>query len=668
MVFTVSMVCYNYTYAAFGESCTTLPDSQSDTYLNNTVYGYLQNNIDMTGIPNACDSGNQNFVFCLKNQTGASEICNTVTLNVGDSKYIRELGNTNPALGANPYLQDILLQVSTIGGKNCLTMPTSRGRLSLVCKNRITGLIADMNSTTSVCGASSICANANSKSKTPLNFSGTAIGCVKETLDQVFYRRGSCNADGEEISYLNSFLGFQEALKTAIRAALILYVIIFGFKIVMSNEYLELNNVVLFIFKFILVAYFAVGLGPVYFQDGYLTTHNGMLEYGLPFFSSAISSFAQMVFNAAGATGLCNFNPSEYDNGYSYLAIWDAIDCRISYYMGFNTTTITSGIFPTSTSGGGGITPELIGAGSAAIVSLVAMIATGKAAGLLLVLFGFLLAGNMIMFISILIFILLFISIVLNFITTYLVSLITLYAMTYISPIFIPMALFNRTKSYFDSWLKIVISCSLQPMVVSGFMALLLSIYDTVIYQNCIFQKNNYQTTSLNFSTFQLQLPTNNQSECVDSAGYKLLQYYTGQGWEESNAILFPVYYIRDIFGMGASFTFVLVCTLIFYFFSKSISQFAADLTSGPMMSSVTASPTKLFDAAMSAAQQGAQIANALRSPGRAAVKPRSQGSKSGAHRTKTKDSQESKDSIAKGESDKQSSGAEKAADLISEK
>ncbi|CAN7976171.1 unnamed protein product, partial [Ixodes persulcatus] len=75
-----------------------------------------------------------------------------------------------------------------------------------------------------------------------------------------------------------------------------------------------------------------------------------------------------------------------------------------------------------------------------------------------------------------LVFSVIFLSILLYFITHYLVCMITIYVMTYISPIFIPMALFTRTKAYFDGWLKVCISCALQPAVIAGFIALLITI------------------------------------------------------------------------------------------------------------------------------------------------------------------------------------------------
>ena len=125
--------------------------------------------------------------------------------------------------------------------------------------------------------------------------------------------------------------------------------------------------------------------------------------------------------------------------------------------------------------------------------------------------FGFFLAGNIIIFLSGIIFAVLLISIIISFLTSYLCCIITLYVMAYISPIFIPMLLFERTKVYFDSWLKIIISCLIQPAVLAGFAALLLTMYDSAIFKNCEFLHptgKNMGCKSLNYTKIWFSLET----------------------------------------------------------------------------------------------------------------------------------------------------------------
>ncbi|WP_316354067.1 hypothetical protein [Candidatus Trichorickettsia mobilis] len=122
-------------FANFGDSCTTIPASNLDNDLRaNTAYGHLIGNIDMTAyVEDACDVNNSDFTFCLKNATGATPICNPITMKVGDSRTLGSM-NTNSELGGSPVLKDMVLTVRQLETIICLTMPTSRGSLPIACK------------------------------------------------------------------------------------------------------------------------------------------------------------------------------------------------------------------------------------------------------------------------------------------------------------------------------------------------------------------------------------------------------------------------------------------------------------------------------------------------------------------------------------------------------
>jgi type IV secretory pathway VirB6-like protein len=60
-----------------------------------------------------------------------------------------------------------------------------------------------------------------------------------------------------------------------------------------------------------------------------------MTDIVLPLLLSAFDSFPNMIYQAAGSNGtFCYFDPTSYNQGYSYYAMWDSLDCRIGYYMG----------------------------------------------------------------------------------------------------------------------------------------------------------------------------------------------------------------------------------------------------------------------------------------------------------------------------------------------
>ncbi|HJD64307.1 MAG TPA: type IV secretion system protein [Rickettsia endosymbiont of Sericostoma sp.] len=596
-------------FAGYGELCPSASFGTNDYLKRSTAYGHIMFSIDMTNplAPDACDPSDARFKFCLKNKEGSPKECTVITLNLNDSKTLGELSDDNPDLGGNSLLKDIILTVKIVDKRLlCLVMSTSKGPLPLACKNTTTPA-PPLPPDEQCRNIGKTCYMGTTRSQSLFNFSGLAVDCMKETLDKVFFRYSNCNPKNDKVSLiaLNPFSTFQESLKVSIRAALILYIMFFAVNMILSKEYGNLDKIATFVMKLIMVTYFATGIGPAYFKGGKETTDNGMLQYGLPLLTELTPQFAQIVFNSGGSRGLCEFDAKEYKNGYSFYALWDAVDCRIAYYLGmgliYNTEAILNEAIlnkvPNTVSGdtkGTALNKEdFKKPGSEAPDDL------GKVGAFrfFTVLFGFLLAGNIIIVVSGLIFSVIFISIILYFLTHYLVCLVTIYVMTYISPIFIPMALFTRTKAYFDAWLKICISCALQPAVIAGFIALLLTMYDSAIYKNCQFMRHDYVHNEVQFSTFELRLPIDKPEDCRNSAGYKLLQYYSGVGWEKHLLSFFPIKSIvTDIFSLMIDLLYVLVFSIIFYYFSKSISQFAAELTGGPIMDSVTASPTKIVD------------------------------------------------------------------------
>ena len=493
-------------------------------------------------------------------------------------------------------------------------MPTSRGAMPLICRNKAATAATAAAPVVATCKAiGGSCYDGSSKSQSLFNFSGLTINCLRDTLDKVFYIGNDCAStsakDEAAVMSLRSFPKFQESMKMAVRAALILYVIIYGFQIVMNNEYANFNKIALFLMKFILVTYFSIGLGAVTIESGTKVQKSGMTDFALPLLVGLTSDFTEIVFKAGGSQGLCNFDKSKYEAGYEFYSIWDSIDCRIGYYMGmqmlYNVGSLFSGLTKTSNnSGNSGTSIDWTPADEQVIKSLSKL----GSFTYFTVMFGFFMSGQIIIVIMGLVFAIVFISMLLYFLTAYLVCLITLYVLSYIAPIFIPFALFDRTKSYFDSWLKLVISCTLQPAVIGGFIALSLTVYDSAIYGNCEFQRHDYSVGQYGFSTFELKLPAAEEELCKESFGYKLTRYYLGYGWETKSLILFEIPKIHDYLNLQLSLLYIIVYMVVFYFFMKSVNEFASDLVGGPNLGSVTVSPNSLVDKVMGAASSAASM------------------------------------------------------------
>lgn len=602
----IKLGCYS-AYANFGESCVNLPAVDNSGYLmNDTAYGYLVKNIDMTtNIQNGCTQDGNILRFCIRNNT-TNPVCNPVAMNLGQVKKLQDI-SSNPDIGANPLLADIQVSVEVVDSNLCLMMSTSRGKMPVICR-AYNSIIVNPGVEASVCqnlGAS--CYDGSSKSQSLLSFSGVTINCVRQTLDKVFYTGNGCSQTEDSIYFtlLSPFPYFQEAMKKSIGAALILYVMFYGFKVVLNNEYVHLNKVATFILKFLFVVYFSVGLGNYYDQTGKSVNHNGMTETVLPMLLQLTSDFTEIVFLSGGSQGLCNYDPSKYEAGYGFYRVWDAIDCRVGYYFGMQLLyNLGSAGFLSggSTSAYGNIASSAADFGPPGTEGIEAL----KKPGMLtffVVMFGFFMAGNIIIVLCGMIFGIIFLSVIFYFLNVYLVSMVTLYVMVYISPIFVPMLLFERTKGYFDAWTKIIVSCALQPAVVGGFVALLLTMYDSIFFGNCEYLRHDYNSSGINFSTFELREPASEPEKCINSTGYKLIKFYLGQGWEKKTLLIFEITTLSDFLDLALSMVYMIVYVFIFYFAIQSVNEFISDLTSGPNMSSVVVSPTALMDKAKQAAE-----------------------------------------------------------------
>jgi len=602
----IKLGCYS-AYANFGESCVNLPAVDNSGYLmNDTAYGYLVKNIDMTtNIPNGCTQDGNVLRFCIKNDT-TNPVCKPVAMNLGQVKTLQDI-SSNPDIGGNPLLSDIKLSVEVVESNLCLMMSTSRGKMPVICR-AYNSIIVDPGVEASVCqnlGAS--CYDGSSKSQSLLSFSGITINCVRQTLDKVFYTGNGCSQTEDDIYFtlLSPFPYFQEAMKKSVGAALILYVMFYGFKVVLNNEYVHLNKVATFILKFLFVVYFSVGLGNYYDQTGKNVSHNGMTETVLPMLLQLTSDFTEIVFLSGGSQGLCNYDPSKYEAGYEFYRVWDAIDCRVGYYFGLQLlyNLGSSGFLSGgSTSAYGNIASNAADFGPPGTEGIEAL----KKPGMLtffVVMFGFFMAGNIIIVLCGMIFGIIFLSVIFYFLNVYLVSMVTLYVMVYISPIFVPMLLFERTKGYFDAWTKIIVSCALQPAVVGGFVALLLTMYDSIFFGNCEYLRHDYNSSGINFSTFELREPASEPEKCINSTGYKLIKFYLGQGWEKKTLLIFEITTLSDFLDLALSMVYMVVYVFIFYFAIQSVNEFISDLTSGPNMSSVVVSPTALMEKAKQAAE-----------------------------------------------------------------
>ncbi len=633
-------------------TCTTLPTVDASGYLaDETAFGYVQNNIsmDFTG---ACDVGTDNLIFSAK----AGALWNTITMAANTTKKISDLGVATLDMNSVNIIKDIEVSAEIIDDKLCLTMPTSRGAMPLICRNvdPDSALLApDPDDTCSVTG--SACSGV-SRSQSLVNFSGRSVDCLQETLDRVFHGGGECDTSPNAITPLRSFAEFMDAFKVAIGAALIIYTMFFGFKLMLNKDQASLEKISMFVLKMLLVIYFTVGMGQTTIKNGVEYRENGMTQLVLPILNSATTEFAEFVFNAAGSPGLCQFDRDSYDAGYEYYSMWDALDCRLAYYFGQQVMYDMDASFHSlsRTAGPGGGTP--VTWEQAADVDVQDEVERRNSDGLMYfsVIMGFIFGGQILVAIIGIIFGLIFMGIRFYFLSVYLVCMVTLYVMVYISPIFIPMVLFKKTKMYFDAWLRIVTSVVLQPAIIAGFIALLVTVYDNVYYGSCEFQRWDYETADAKFNTYEIRTPSADVLSCTDSVGYKMTEHFRGKGWEQKNFTIFSYFIIGGGGGeLLLSMISMIMFVIIFYFILKQVSEFAAGITGGPSVGGVTANPTGTIDKVIA----GGAAVVAL---GKAAVKAKS-GDSQGAKEDLKEAGEKSREATTDKDDNKQESGDSKA-------
>ena len=64
----------------------------------------------------------------------------------------------------------------------------------------------------------------------------------------------------------------------------------------------------------------------------------------------------------------------------------------------------------------------------------------------------------------------------------YLMSIIALSFMVMLGPIFIPLVLFKQTKGYFDSWVRLIVSFGLQPVIMFAYVAMMIIAFDKAVF------------------------------------------------------------------------------------------------------------------------------------------------------------------------------------------
>ncbi|UZE38813.1 TrbL/VirB6 family protein [Wolbachia endosymbiont of Drosophila pseudotakahashii] len=298
---------------------------------------------------------------------------------------------------------------------------------------------------------------AGSKSLAPIPVTSMIVQCIKESLDNLVAGKGAPNGE--------SFISVaQKRLKNTVTAVLVLALILFSIK-AMSGGVQRPQEMYMLIIKFALVIYFTTGSTMSHYYGELTRLSNGLSE---------------IVLKASSESkGICNYKAGtdyEYTRAgkrvsYSYLAPWDRLDCRILFYLGAPLDGIGGKI------GTGGVATLAVLLGAAPV-----LLVAGSVIGIIF-------AGGQILVALVCIFMtVLMMMVILWLCYVFILSLVALSVIIILSPLFIPMVLFQHTKGYFEGWVKELITYSLYPVILFAFLSFVFIACDKIYFKNLNFE------------------------------------------------------------------------------------------------------------------------------------------------------------------------------------
>ncbi|QQV74613.1 hypothetical protein H6P87_00149 [Rickettsia tillamookensis] len=478
-------------------------------------------------------------------------------------------------------------------------------------------------------------------SKTAVVMTSPLIECMRQMIARLLISKDVCSFDNvSQVVNLASrqdsaLFQFQVGMYKIVTAFLTLYVMFFGFKLLLAGEVPPKSEYINFILKMIFVTYFSIGINITPGNGSPYDRLDGMIQWAFPFLLDGINGLASWVMNAA-PSGLCKFNDLSYDGTVSYIALWDALDCRVAHYLGLDilSTLLVENAYRSHD-------------------FLNFDFFSFSAPPYIYLLIPAIISGNMMLVSLALSYPLLVISVAAFMVNATIMCMISIVILGILAPLFVPMFLFTYTRNYFDSWVKLMISFLLQPMVVVTFMITMFSVYDYGFYGKCQYKSklihNSIEnlaqsggTSSRDVLIFYInndwddisQYPDKDAVEsCQNSLGYMLNNPITTAfnfakdsvseivdskpGDTPTDKFLAKFQFLSGVvLGPGMFFmspkvlfekiknillALVTACFTLYlmYNFSSQLAEFAADMTEGVALNNVAIKPQAIFKAGM---------------------------------------------------------------------
>lgn len=248
-------------------------------------------------------------------------------------------------------------------------------------------------------------------------------------------------------NFLGAFLPAYEAILIAV---MILAVTIFGALMMMGTIQRPSGETFFFIMKLAVISQFAVLFG------GWIDHIFDIMTGLVAIVSNYITLSPSNSICSGGITAISHtFEMGRDASNPTY--IWDRIDCLFLTLFG-------------------------IGAGSAAGVGSAVLsnpIGVTSLAALLFFTGGI----GLVIFVTIILLIIMLLLGVLRAMKIYLTSVIAIALLVCISPILIPLILFNHTRPIFDQWLKYLMQYMLIPVFMVAFMTMMVAGFDAVFFR-----------------------------------------------------------------------------------------------------------------------------------------------------------------------------------------
>lgn len=335
---------------------------------------------------------------------------------------------------------------------------------------------------------------------TDFSFVGKAVRCFTKTIENMYFGWEDIpilDSNGEQLFDLNGSARFttqcidgmgtmdnctnslyrttQNGVAGILTLTLTLWMVFLGFKFVLVGT-MSKGDFMKYLLKLSVVVYFVSGNG---WRDGYFNfLMYGGYELSADYLEATVQSadtdtlaaitttvdfdslnnpdIDRCSFTDLGVVSgdawaqmqTCNFfdgiapDGTTYSNNERYYAVLDSLDCRFAKYTGFDRNNYFPEIIKVATA--------ILFDSPAGFVFFIAAMAFLICSLLLLLKVSFMLIG---------------IAIMISF-------------LIYVSPIIIPLMLFERTKKIFDKWLGLLLGYSLQPFLILALIALIILLID----------------------------------------------------------------------------------------------------------------------------------------------------------------------------------------------